>query len=618
MSGFGTAGNADIKVVDVERIEVLRGPQGTLYGSGSMGGTVRVIPNKPSLEEVTGSIAVRYSQTGEEGGDNTMAQGVLNVPLIEDKLAIRGVVYQYDNSGYVENVAVSQPVLGIATTNSFGGVAGDRDDIGNDSYSGLRLSALLEVSDELDVTLSYIQQDIEQSGTPEVNLDLLGDYQQRRFNTGTDGTSYELLENEIDITNLLINYDLDWGSLTSSSSWVDYKSKAESDLTHITFLYGLADQPFFSNATGSGDVFSQELRLSSEFDGPLQFIAGLYYEDREEGQVSPFEWSGDPLLEPAFELSSLVQEETTEQQAFFGELSYSLTEELIATVGGRFYDYEREDNRVLSFFGFPSPTSASINEKGQTYKANLSYTPNEDVLIYGQWAEGFRLGRGQAESANCIAEGTLTPPEVDSDTSENFEFGLKTSLADNRITFNAAIYRIDWEGIPVTINPAGACLQIVNAGKAQSEGVELEFQGRLTENLQVDISASYGESTLEEDSSIGSKGDNLPGSADFNASLGLQYDFSLANLDSFARVDYAYIGEYYSNVSETGLPAGGFGQINLKTGVAFDQVAVNLFVNNLTNDDGLTWVDSINALFGMNRAYRIRPRTVGFNVNYQF
>ena len=176
-------------------------------------------------------------------------------------------------------------------------------------------------------------------------------------------------------------------------------------------------------------------------------------------------------------------------------------------------------------------------------------------------------------------------------------------------------------GIPVNILE-GNCGYQVNAGKAKSEGVELEIQGYILENLLADFSASYGEATLEETSSIGNKGDNLPGSADFNLSIGLQYDFSLAGHDSFARIDYAYIGEYYATVAEDefgDVPAGDYGQINLKVGMSFDQVALDLFVNNLSNDDGLSWVENTNSgLGGGRRAYRLRPRTMGLNLSYLF
>ena len=620
-SNLGSAGNGDIKLVDIERIEVLRGPQGTLYGSGSMAGTLRIIPNSPNAQHVEGKLALRYSQTAHEGDDNAMIQAVINIPVVENQLAVRAVAYQYENSGYIKNVAASQPVAGIATTTALGGVARDSDDIGNDSYTGFRVAALWHATSNLDVTVSYLQQDIEQEGTPEVNLDLAGQYQQRRINTGPQGSRYEFLENDIDITSLLVEYDFEWGNLTSASSWMGYQSALQTDLSHITVFFGLPNQPFYSDGASETDLFTEELRFSSKLDGAIQFIVAIYYEDRELKQSSPWLWGGEPAQEPSFQLSDVDVTVDTEQKALFGEISYDISDQLTVTLGGRHFDYDSGEDRTLSFFGIPSVTKTAIEESGQTYKVNLSYVPNESTLVYGEWAEGFRLGSGQAESANCIVEGFPTPSQVDSDTSENIELGVKTSVADDRVTLNTALYHVDWEGIPVTVNPAGACVYIANAGKAKSQGIELELRARLTDSLQVDLSASYGESTLEENSSIGSKGDNLPGSADVNASMGIEYLFTLAGYDSFARLDYLYVGEHYNSVNEDeagSLPAGDFSQVNIKLGVDFSQVAVDLFVNNVTDDNGLTWVDSVNGAIGVNRATRIRPRTVGLNVNYQF
>ena len=114
------------------------------------------------------------------------------------------------------------------------------------------------------------------------------------------------------------------------------------------------------------------------------------------------------------------------------------------------------------------------------------------------------------------------------------------------------------------------------------------------------------------------KGDNLPGSSDFNASLAIQYDFTMANNESFVRVDYSYISDYYSSFDESGLAVGGFGLVNLKAGMEFDDISVDIFANNLANNDGLTWVDSVNGIFGTLRANRIRPRSIGLNLRYQF
>ena len=626
------AGNIDLKLVDVERIEVLRGPQGTLYGSDSMAGTVRVLPVAPNLQELEGKLATRYSQTGERGGDNTMIQAVLNVPLIEDKLAIRGVVYQFDNSGYIDNVVVSQPVPGLSrTTGVFGGVANDRDDVGNDQYTGFRLTALWQPIDELDITLSYLEQDIEQDGIPEVSLNLAGDYQQRRVNTGTGGSSYELLENEVDITSLVLNYDLGWGIVTSASSWVNYTAKNETDLTFFSALFagifgpGFEDSPYGTRNVRNTEAFTQEVRLASNLEGPLQFVTGLYYSDNESVRDFEHAWTGDVTQDPGIVLQSNSGGKTLEQESFFGELSYAFTDQLTATIGGRHYEYERDTNEGYTFHIFvDTQTVTNVVDKGQLYKANLSYTPNEDMLLYTQWSEGFRPGGALTEVPACTAQGIASPDKLDPDATQNFELGFKSSFADSRFTFNAALYRINWEGIPVVVLPAPNCILHLNAGEAKSEGVEIEMQAQLTEKFRTDLSASYGETTLVGDSSIGFDGDNLPGSSDFNLSLGVQYEFTLANHNSFARVDYTYISDYFSAIDAsenpfTPSPSGGFGQVNLKVGIEFDQIAMDIFVNNLTNGDGVTWVENSAVGIGADStAYRIRPRTIGLNLTYQF
>ena len=636
LSGLGSAGqtgqtgNGDIKLVDVERIEVLRGPQSTLYGSGAMGGTVKVLPNAPNLDQVEGKVATRYSQTGEAGGDNTMIQGVINIPIIEDTLAVRAVAYQFDNSGYIDNVAASRPTPRITTVvNDFGAVAENKDDRGNDQYTGFRLSTLWTPTDALDITLTHLQQDIDQDGTPEVDL-TLDDYQQRRINIGTTRDRDEYLETKVDVTNLVVNYDLGWGTLTNAASWVDYEAVTGAELV----FSWLGEHPFSYDNDLSVETFTEELRFASAFDGDVQFVAGLYYEDSEREWHTFWDWAGDPsmVLSSTISLASvgpfskLDDIISTKQKAFFGEVTYNITDQYSVVVGGRHFDYEREKDSTLFTQLFTATAAGAflwedrveiIEETGQNYKVGLNFTPNEDALFYAQWAEGFRLGSGQTASTSCRTLG-ITVPSIKSDSTENFEIGAKLAFADNRVTLNTAIYQVNWEDIPVLINTNG-CFRTENFGKAKSEGIEIELQAQWLENLRVDISMSYTEAELEETTSIGTKGDPLPGSADFNLSTGIQYDFTLANYDSFIRIDYSYFSEYHSNLAESGEAAGGFGQVNTSLGMNVDQWAISLFANNLINENGLTWVETSNTdQSGTTRAYRIRPRTIGLNLSYEF
>lgn len=624
-TGFGGASNGDLKLVDMERIEVLRGPQGTLYGSGSLSGTVRAIPVSPNLEQVEGKVVARYSNTGGRGDNNTMFQGAINLPLVADTLAVRAVAYRFDNSGYIKNVAASEPVSArLASAIAASGVARDRDDIGSDVYTGFRITALWQPMEELNLTLAHTQQDIEQDGIPEINLDLDGKDLQSRLGVGSGGGNSEFLSADINITNVVINYDFGWANITSSTSWLDYTTDSDLDFSHIR------PGPYFSEGGATIKTFVEELRIVSEFNGAMQFIAGIYFEDRENDSFATSLWSGDPALDPGPFVSATASD-PIKQLAFFGELSYQISEQFLVTVGGRHFNYDRDQLSNLTFLGTAFPSSSlEKDESGNTFKANLSWMPNDNSLIYGQWSEGFRLGGVQAAkppTCDTDADGILddlgvpVPNGIDADTTENFEVGLKASFADSRVVINTALYRINWEGIPVNFAlPSCSNFVILNAGKSKSEGIELELLARLTDEFSLDVRTSYGNAELTEDASnIGVKGDDLPGSADFNFSAGLEYRFTLAGYEGFARMDYAYMGEYYNRIIETGVPAGGYSQVHLKTGITVNNLNIDLFVNNLTDADDLTWVEEVSNRFTLsNRAYRLRPRTIGLNFGYHF
>ena len=631
------AGNVDLKLVDIERIEVLRGPQGTLYGSGSMGGTVRVIPQSPNLGQMEGKLAMRYGQVGGQGSESTMVQGVLNIPLIDNEWAVRLVAYQFDNSGYINNVAASNTPAALTGAVALGGQARDLHEVGGDKYDGFRATTLWEPNSSLSVALGYVKQKIEQRGLSEVNLDLPGKFEQARLGVGQGGQDNEGLTNDIEIITADVKWDLRWGQLTSASSWLDYSASSDWD---GSFALGL---PATSSNSGGTDRIVQELRFESQLDGRLQFLAGLYYEKNQKDASSPILWSGDPVLEASVVGSipfaggpwtslrhEIDQYQDVEQIAAFTEFSYNVSDQLSVSIGSRYFDYDQQYGSVQNgpFTGGEIRTSADNKDNGTTYKANVSFTPNDHNLIYAQWAEGFRLGEPQTPVGTCDPDqdgriafsGTeLEVSDVVSpDDLESYELGFKTSFADKRVTMNAAIFRINWDRIPVTQTAdCGASFEF-NAGQSKAEGVELEVAAQVTEELQLHVTASYGESTLAEDAvNLGRKGDNLPGSADFNFSTALEYHFSFANMESFARIDYLYVDEYYHNIAEVGQASGGYEQINIKVGTSFQSIDLDLYVKNVTNADDFTWVETgFSAL--ANRAYRLRPRTVGLNLAYRF
>jgi outer membrane receptor protein involved in Fe transport len=632
LTGYTNTGDsADIKLIDMERVEVLRGPQGTLYGDSSLGGTVRNIPNPPNLGALEGKLNIGLSSTERGGDQNNFAQGVANIPLIEDKLAIRAVGYRFDNSGYVRNVAASDPAF-VAAASAFGvgNLAVNDDSVGDEKYSGGRVAALWKATDTFNAKFTYITQDLTQDGLPDVQLNLPGKYQQMRLRLGdVAGGGRERLADDVDIVNLELEQSFSWASLFSSTSHIDEKSLQNRDIG--SFFAGI---PVPQLITQDADVFVQEVRLTSKLSGPLQFLVGLYYQDTDKDLTSNTLYGGEASLNP-FGTDSLLlgfEEKTSlEQKAVFGEVSYDITHKFTLTAGGRWFDYERVTNQVQNAGLFAGAPAAPLvaDEKNSIFKLNGSYRPTEETMLYAQWSEGFRLGRAISPIplATCDQNGdglidgigvSIGARQLDADTLDSYEVGAKARLLDRRVVVSSAVYRNNWRGLPIgLIAPCGATA-VVNAGEARTQGLEVESEFLVTDALRVSLGGSYVDAQLTKDApGLGFSGDRLPGSPKFNVNSSLTYGFDVGGNSAFVRTDYAYVGGYYNNLQETGLEIGNYNQVNLRTGISLNNFQLEIYGNNLTDAANLTWTDTI---FGGvdDRAVRLRPRTVGVTLGYTF
>ena len=643
LAGLGLlGGSSDLKMIDLERVEILRGPQGTLFGSGTLAGAVRNIPNAPNLSQLDGSLKTSYSNTTKNGDDNTKFEGVLNVPVIEDVLAVRAVAYRHDTSGYINNIAGTVlannsdifPGFPAATAVAlFGGAElyQDEKDLGNATHTGGRISALWQPTEALSITLQQIYQDVEQQGQPYVELTTGGDYEQITLQFGGgEGVAGEEPEfkDETNITNLVIEYDLGWASLLSSSAWLEQDSGRNQDQS------ALGGFPGPQLGEGTTDVFSQELRLVSQLDGPFQYVVGVYYEEVD-ASTSFSTWSSTDELRDFFGspfgssrlLDIRSTDQSTDQLAFYGELSYDISEQVELTLGARRFDYEQGAHRIEEGILGNFDLSQMSEDSGTNLKANLSYTPSEETLLYAQWSEGFRLGNTvfPIPRSLCdldddgILDGTnqKITDSFDADTTENFELGAKLTLLDNQLQVNAAVYRVDWQDIPISIIGSCGFSTVGNAGEARSQGVEFETVYQLNQNLRISLGGAYSNAELTENApGIGGvDGDRLPSSPEYSVNLGLQYEFELGGHDSYVSGDYAYVNEFFNKLGETGVKLGDYGQLNMSAGITFNDFNVELFGHNLTDENALTHADVVLA---DDRAYQLRPRTIGLNVGYQF
>lgn len=645
-AGGFAAGGIDVRPVDIDRIEILRGPQGTAFGSSSLGGTLRMIPTKPKLDGFSMKAQIAYSDTGGAGSDNSMIQGVVNIPVVEDTFALRAVGYRYDESGFYRNVASADPGAVARATNY--GLADyvngfTQNDVGQIISTGGRLAGLWKPTDKLNLSFNFLTQKIEQDGNPVASV---GKYEQALLPVAPQGRvrgeAGDISDTNMDLVNAVLNYDLGWGTLTAAGSWVNGDSAIASDLWE--------GFPFPGSATYANDFesYTGETRVASQLDGRFQFLAGLYFENVKEGSLSTVDWPGDAATNPLtlFGLPVtnplLLQQvgRDRDQRAVFGEVSYDLTDKLTATVGGRFFKYDKDESslREGGFAGLPigggTPSDFDSDESDSSFKANVSYEPVKDALVYASWAEGFRLGKPQAglspglcdQNNDGLVDNSTVSIEstqrVDSDFLENYEIGTKFALFNRRMAVDASVYHIKWDGLPittfVTCSPIG---YTANAGAATSDGIELQASVFVADGLRVDLGGGYTKAELSEDApGLGAQdGARLPGSPKFSANLAAQYDFNLSGHNAFVRADSVYTGKFYGDLLESpGTEAGGYTKIDARAGVAVRNLSVELFVRNLTNEDAFTWrtiiVGNTNPFLG----YRLRPRTVGIQLGYSF
>lgn len=625
LAGYATYGsNVDIKLVDMERVEVLRGPQGTLYGDGSLGGTVRNIIRAPNLSRVEGYVRLGYGQTDKEGSDNSDVHAVLNLPLIDDQLAIRLVGYHYEQSGFVENIAASHDgFANNATQLGFDYLLLDQKDIGKARFTGGRVTALWRPNEKFQATLMLLRQDLSQDGLPEVQLSL-GSFEQTRLQIDDRyGGGMERIRDNISIASLELEYDLGWGSLRSSTSYIDEQGYYLRDIG--SFFGGI---PYPQHVETDSTGFVEEVRFTSDFEGRFQFLAGAYYNDSVRDRFSESHRQDTP--DTAVRQDGRDRDAISKQVALFGEASWQFTDQFKATIGARFFEYDQEFI-TLSYLT-PTPTTSvlsSRNRTGETFKANLSWTPNTNALFYVQWAEGFRLGAPLSgpPQQTCdidndgLIDGTNIPSgerQLEPDNLESYELGTKLTLAGGRGLLSASVYRNDWTGIPVIVLVPCGFGQFMNAGEAQTQGVELESSWALSQRWRVNLSASYVDAELTKDApGVGNKGDRLPASPRYNVNAGIQYTFDAAGIPAFVRADVLKVGGFYNTLAATGPEIGNYTTVNLRGGISIGNINIEAFANNATNADDLTWIDSVFANADA-RASRLRPRTIGLNVGYHF
>ncbi len=600
LDSFAAQSSPSPRFFDLERVEVLRGPQGTLFGSGTLSGAIRILTNKPDVDHYSGAVEATAETT--QGGDpSESVDAMLNLPLIKDHFAVRLTGYDDDTGGYIDNITR------------------DEKNVNSDRAFGYRLMAKLIVNDQFDVlgTIDYQHDrpaDSAYGFAPGSNLGSVYQYNSSvPVFTAVNYTVY----------NLVAHYQFGGGyELTSSSSYFDRDAQVQSDITPILEAGLHVDIPTAGENTADGDTFTQELRLSSPTNGRFRWIAGLFYLDWNSTGSQILQ---QPLLGPFSNLFTLHEKTHSTEAAFFGEATYKITDKLEGTVGVRVFDdtisLGDTANGLLNG-GVTSGINSKHSETKATPKFVLTYKFNPDQMVYLSASEGYRIGQNNF----IFATSPGVPAVYGADTLWDYELGAKASLLDHKLTVDAALYYLDWDNPQVTVF-VSPFSYIENAGHAASKGFELEASYTpwqaltLTTALSIDHAALTVDvpGIVQTDGEIGAKaGDRLPGSPEFTISNSAQYNFRLFDKKSYVRVDQQYIGTSWEDLEHAGsIEMGGYTVVNFSAGINFGPTELSAFLNNAFNSKGVQ--NAFVAAGGAPaRAIVVRPLTGGVTLRAHF
>ncbi len=662
----------DLDLFDLQRVEVLRGPQGTLYGSGSLAGTVRYITNQPSTAGFEGTIesTVNYVEEGELGGE---LKGMLNIPL-GSKAAFRIVGFATGFPGYIDAV---QPGGGV------------NEDVNGGSRTGVRASLMFQPTPALTITPRVLYQEIDVDGFNRIDrfnilanpftttrpAVTLGDLQQFT-------QLEERFEDEFLLADVNIQYDFGPVALTSVTTYSDRDVLVYRDATQLTGSItgqpgvfdpaGLPEAVYTLNApladTTKLETFTQELRLASTGENRFDWVVGAFYSDVDRAYAQDLTVAGFTALTGIASAGVRAPEDhlyfstvpyTLKQYAVFGEGTLTLTDKLDATVGVRYSSFE--EDRKLTFDGLFAVQTidvpGSVEDDDVAPRVILSYKATEDLTFNAQAAKGFRLGgindplnAPLCGAADLATFGAIRKDTFANETAWNYEAGMKARLGAGRGSFSMAGFYSDIENLQATID-AGNCSSriIANVPSARSIGAEAELSYRLTEAFDVALSASYNNSELT--SSVTDAGgapiqglrdgNRLPTVPEFQAAASFAYEAPVTDtMRGFANLTYQFVGERFTQVSDqegnprtvTLIPIGAptvatltfpldlpdYQVINIRAGVKGVDWELAGFINNVGDERAELAVDRERGLRARYGVLTNQPRTVGVTLRKSF
>jgi iron complex outermembrane recepter protein len=641
----------DPSLFDLNRVEVLRGPQGTLYGAGSMGGTIKLVTNQPDPHAFAVNAEVIGSDTTGGGDFNHTENVMLNIPLMQDVVALRLVGTDKFIDGWIDRKVLNPFPVEVNNSTARGDVAGAivAQDVRHSNPEQLqagRATLLIQPTDRLSITLGFMHQSLTQDAPNTIDSPPLNEVHYQPFDVR------EPFEDKFDLYSLTGKYNFDAFQLVSATAYWDRQQNQTQDISeamqdYIGGFFGPpAAWPFSSTGTvtegggtffglGAGTIteddytrqFSEELRLASTGDGPLQWLVGGYYSSfGATSHVYSFYPDTNTGFNADFGTTNLADNHRKvdiDQYAAFGEVSYLLPNHLKASLGARYYQYH--SNSVTSVSGVSAngtsnPLFGLAQNSGVTPKLDIAYIPDDNTTIYGTMSKGFRPGgpNSPIPVPPCVS---AAPTQFGPDSVWNYELGEKLRF-NSRVSINGAIYYEDWTNVQQQVAPSCGFKFTANAGKATVYGAELEVAVVLVPGFVLSQNVGYTHATNSTTLPAAGvvSGDRLLDVPEVTANTSLTYKQPIADDTTLvARLTNSYV-DSIQDITFTRNTLPSYDLVGFRAGVDMARWSAFVFVDNLTNKMALlgdTGALSANISI-LNRVATNQPRTIGLDVNFKY
>jgi iron complex outermembrane recepter protein len=605
--GLGWAGMIpDIDPGDLARVEVLKGPQGTLYGASSMGGLIKFVTIDPSTSGFSGRIQAGVDDVSNAAEAGYNFRGAVNVPVSDD-FAIRASAFTREDPGYIDNI----------TTNTNG--------VGDQRVSGGRVAGLWLPSDDVSLRVSALYQDFGSNGLAEATPGL-GELQQD-FHAGATGQS----NGTIQAYSATLAVKLGNVNLTSIAGYnvrtVHIVLDESPDFGSLTLpLYGVSGAGLVDK--NETDRFTEETRFSGEFGHRVDWLIGGFYTNelsRTSQQI--------PALAPSGATVALGYNQdyptTYIEYAVFGDLTFHITDRFDVQGGLRQSKIDQSISTTTYdplFTGGVTTTTVSptqtTNSHPLTYLATPRYKVSDDFMVYARFASGYRAG-GTNDSPLCTEFNFRC--SYASDKTQDYEIGMKGDTLDHKLTFDTSAYYIDWSDVQLNALSPQDITFISNAGHAKSQGIELTLQGKPWTGMTMGAEATYDDAVLTQGFAkditlYGAEGARLPYTSRFTGNVSIEQGFPInSNVTGTAGADVAYVGDRLGNFQASAstprqnLP--GYVRTDLHVGARYNTWNLNFYANNVFDKRAL--IDGPGDTFPVGYIY-IQPRTIGLNIAKTF